>query len=132
MRERVLATLDVDGDQFELVSPKSVSKEDACLLFSPATKAPPEFLRAAEPGSTVLFLGVAEIGVPGRLWGRDASRCGLGDDPFGRVGGIRGRSSAVRRRRRGRVWGMAPPPGRSTMWVDSRVGGWFSRVSGCW
>ncbi|MCJ7781681.1 MAG: hypothetical protein MUQ27_12745 [Acidimicrobiia bacterium] len=69
MRKQVLATLDVDGDQFEMVSPKSVSKEDACLLLSAATKAPPEFLRATEPGSTVLFLGAALVGVPGRLWG---------------------------------------------------------------
>ncbi len=42
------ATLEIDGDEFELVSPRLVSKEDAWQLLSATTKAPPAFLRVTE------------------------------------------------------------------------------------
>ena len=42
------ATLEIDGDEFDLVSPRVVSKEDAWHLVSPTTKAPPGYLRVAE------------------------------------------------------------------------------------
>ena len=42
------ATLEIDGGEFELVSPRLVSKEDAWQLLSPTTKAPPNFLRVTD------------------------------------------------------------------------------------
>jgi deazaflavin-dependent oxidoreductase (nitroreductase family) len=42
------ATLEVGGDEFELASPRLVSKEDAWQLLSATTKAPPSFLRVTE------------------------------------------------------------------------------------
>lgn len=42
------ATLEIDGDEFELVSPRLVSKQDAWQQLSATTKAPPEFLRVTE------------------------------------------------------------------------------------
>ncbi len=41
-------TLEIDGDEFELVSPRLVSKEVAWQLLSATTKAPPEYLRVTE------------------------------------------------------------------------------------
>ncbi len=42
------ATLKVDSDELELVSPRLVSKADAWQLLPPATKAPANFLRVTE------------------------------------------------------------------------------------
>jgi deazaflavin-dependent oxidoreductase (nitroreductase family) len=42
------ATLEIDGNELDLVSPRLVSKEDAWQLLSAATKAPPSFLRVTE------------------------------------------------------------------------------------
>lgn len=42
------ATLEIDGDEFELVSPRLVSKEDAWQLLPETTKAPPDYLRITE------------------------------------------------------------------------------------
>lgn len=42
------ATLEIDGDAFELVSPRLVPKEDAWQLLSTTTKAPAEYLRVTE------------------------------------------------------------------------------------
>lgn len=42
------ATLEIDGVEFELVSPRLVSKEDAWQLLSTTTKAPPDYLRVTE------------------------------------------------------------------------------------
>ena len=42
------ATLKIDEDEFELVSPRLVSKEIAWQLLPPTTKAPANFLRVTE------------------------------------------------------------------------------------
>ena len=42
------AALEIDGDAFELMSPRLVSKEDAWQLLSTTTKAPPDYLRVTE------------------------------------------------------------------------------------
>jgi deazaflavin-dependent oxidoreductase (nitroreductase family) len=42
------ATLKVDSDELELVSPRLVSKEDAWQLLPSTTKAPANFLRVTE------------------------------------------------------------------------------------
>ncbi len=42
------AKLEIGGDEFELVSPRLVSKEDAWQLLSATTKAPPNYLRVTE------------------------------------------------------------------------------------
>ncbi len=42
------ATLAIDGVEFELVSPRLVSKEDAWQLLFTTTKAPPDYLRVTE------------------------------------------------------------------------------------
>jgi len=42
------ATLEIDGDEFDLVSPRVVSKDDAWQLLSPTAKAPPGYLRVTE------------------------------------------------------------------------------------
>ena len=42
------ATLEIEGDEFELMSPRLVSKEDAWQLVSTTTKAPPDYLRVTE------------------------------------------------------------------------------------
>ncbi|MEA1902700.1 MAG: nitroreductase family deazaflavin-dependent oxidoreductase [Actinomycetota bacterium] len=42
------ATLEVDGDALDLVSPRLVSKEDAWQLLPATTKAPPEYLKITE------------------------------------------------------------------------------------
>ena len=42
------ATLNVDSDELELVSPRLVSKEDAWQLLPSTTKAPANFLRVTE------------------------------------------------------------------------------------
>ncbi|MCH8900155.1 MAG: nitroreductase family deazaflavin-dependent oxidoreductase [Acidobacteria bacterium] len=42
------ATLEIEGEEFELMSPRLVSKEDAWQLLSTTTKAPPDYLRVTE------------------------------------------------------------------------------------
>ena len=42
------ATLEIDGVEFELVSPRLVSKENAWQLLSTTSKAPPDYLRVTE------------------------------------------------------------------------------------
>ena len=42
------ATLAIRDDEFDLVCPRLVSKEDAWQLLSGTTKAPPEFLKVTE------------------------------------------------------------------------------------
>jgi deazaflavin-dependent oxidoreductase (nitroreductase family) len=42
------ATLEIEGDDFELLSPRLVSKEVAWQLLPATTKAPPDFLRVTE------------------------------------------------------------------------------------
>ncbi len=42
------AALEIDGDEFELMSPRLVSKEDASQLLATTTKAPPDYLRVTE------------------------------------------------------------------------------------
>ena len=42
------ATLEIEGEEFELMSPRLVSKEDAWRLLSTTTKAPPDYLRVTE------------------------------------------------------------------------------------
>ncbi len=42
------ATLKIDDDELELVSPRLVSKEDGWQLLPPTTKAPANFLRVTE------------------------------------------------------------------------------------
>jgi deazaflavin-dependent oxidoreductase (nitroreductase family) len=42
------ATLDIDGEVVELVSPRLVSKADAWQVMATDTKAPPGFLRVSE------------------------------------------------------------------------------------
>ena len=42
------ATLKIGGDEFELVSPRLISKENAWQLLPTTTKAPPSFLRVTE------------------------------------------------------------------------------------
>jgi deazaflavin-dependent oxidoreductase (nitroreductase family) len=42
------ATLEKDGEVFELVSPRLISKEDAWQLLAAQTKEPPRFLRVTE------------------------------------------------------------------------------------
>ena len=42
------ATLQIDGDEFELVAPRLVSKEAAWQLLSTTTKAPPDFLKVSD------------------------------------------------------------------------------------
>ena len=42
------AALEIDGDAFELMSPRLVSKEDAWQLLSTTTKASPDYLRVTE------------------------------------------------------------------------------------
>ena len=42
------ATLAIDGDELDLVSPRLVTKKDAWQLLSETTKAPPEFLKVTE------------------------------------------------------------------------------------
>jgi deazaflavin-dependent oxidoreductase (nitroreductase family) len=42
------ATVDIAGKEFELVSPRLISKEDAWKLLSATTKAPPDFMRVTE------------------------------------------------------------------------------------
>ena len=42
------ATLEIEGEEFELMSPRLVSKEDAWQLVSTTTKAPPDYLRVTE------------------------------------------------------------------------------------
>ena len=42
------ATLEVDGNAVELVSPRLVAEEDAWQLMATDTKAPPGFLRVSE------------------------------------------------------------------------------------
>ena len=42
------ATLEIDGHEFDLLSPRLVSKEHAWQLLFSSTKAPPSFLRVTE------------------------------------------------------------------------------------
>jgi deazaflavin-dependent oxidoreductase (nitroreductase family) len=42
------ATVAVDGEQFDLESPKVISKQEAFKLLSETTKAPAEFLKVTE------------------------------------------------------------------------------------
>ena len=42
------ATLDIDGNEFVLLSPRLVPTEDALQLLPRTTKAPPNFLRVTE------------------------------------------------------------------------------------
>jgi deazaflavin-dependent oxidoreductase (nitroreductase family) len=42
------ATVAVDGEQFDLESPKVISKQEAWRLLSPKTKEPPSFLKVTE------------------------------------------------------------------------------------
>ena len=42
------ATLEIDGDEFDLSFPRLVSKEDAWQLLPPTIKAPPNYLRVTE------------------------------------------------------------------------------------
>jgi deazaflavin-dependent oxidoreductase (nitroreductase family) len=42
------ATVAVDGEHFDLESPKLISKQEAWQLLSPKTKEPPSFLKVTE------------------------------------------------------------------------------------
>ncbi len=42
------ATVAVDGDRFDLESPKLISKQEAWQLLPPKTKDPPNFLKVTE------------------------------------------------------------------------------------
>ncbi len=42
------ATVAVDGEHFDLESPKLISKQEAWKLLSPKTKEPPSFLKVTE------------------------------------------------------------------------------------